>query len=366
MRADLSPRRSLSRFALAAALIPLSARAASAAQPAFGDLGAIGAAGAALGAAVRAYVQGPGLQAQAAAASRDVDLTAQWGDLSGRNQQDVGSCHDFGAVAVLEAAYFRRYGRRVRLSEEDLFVRRTVLSGHIYGDFCRSGKCALDEGDDIAGDIRYALDHGVLTGGSYQEFLTRYRRYREAEVLTMEGLQRRRDEQGWLDKLLYDPRAHWKRLQTETSSKRLLRQVLLGRDRDSGSARAKVKAEFAGFRLRTRSFVPIEGPTAAKIGPGGCRMLGGIRRDLLSAELAAGRPVGVSISLSGLAAWGQADPRKKARHAFVLLGYSGKAGERVFHSLNSWGGQNPDVPEDQLCRIYAVNTVLAPGERATF
>ena len=359
-------------LALAFTLLPLFSGPARAADPDYSAIGGGAAAGAAIG-AMRGLAQGAGRQQQAAAAvaaaaapKTDVSHLDQFADPSDRSQGDVGSCHAFGSVAVIEAAYFRRYGRHIRLAEEDLFLQRTVLSGDVYDDFCSTGKCELSEGNDTAADIRYALDHGVLSGSSYQQFVTRYLSYRAAEQRTLQGIQRMRDEQGWLERLLYDPRDHWRELQTNAQSKRLLSNYLEGRDRNSDTERARVKGELAGFTLKTKSFTFIGGSDATKLTSAQCKAQGADQRAALSSELAGGRPVAVSMSLSGLAAWGQTDTSKHANHAFMLLGYTDAGGKRTFHSRNSWAGQNPDVPEDQLCRIYGIYTVLAPGETSQF
>lgn len=357
-------------LALAFMLLPLFSGSAPAADSDSSAVGGGAAAGAVLG-AMRGLAQTAGPRAQAAAAAeaaqaaRGVDLKAQFADPSDRDQGAVGSCHAFGSVAVIEAAYFRRYGRHIRLSEEDLFLQRTVLSGDVYDQFCSNGKCELSEGNDPAVDIRYALEHGVLSGTAYQHFVTRYLSYRAAEQRTLQGIQRMRDEQGWLERLLYDPREHWKELQTNALSKRLLSNYLEGRDRNSDAERARVKNELSGLTLKTKSFAFIGGSDAAKLTSAQCREKGLAQRHALSAEMNAGRPVAISMSLSGLPAWGQTDASKHANHAFMLLGYSDAGGKRTFHSRNSWGGQNPDVPEDQLCRVYGIDSVLGPGENSS-
>jgi hypothetical protein len=265
-----------------------------------------------------------------------------------------------------QAGAGRRYGRHIHLAEEDLFLRRTVLSGDVYSDFCSSGKCELSEGNDPEGDIAYALNNGVLSGDSYQQFVKRYVGYRSAEQKTLEGIQKMRDEQGWLEKLLYDPREHWKELQTNAQSKKLLSDYLEGRDRNSDAERAKIKSELAGFTVKSKSFPFIGGADANKLTDAQCREKGEAQIEALTAELRAGRPVVVSMSLSGLPAWGQTDKSKHANHAFMMLGFEDKDGKRVFRSRNSWGGDNPDVPAYQLCRVYGMSTMLAPGESAKF
>ena len=72
------------------------------------------------------------------------------------------------------------------------------------------------------------------------------------------------------------------------------------------------------------------------------------------------------MSLSGLTAWGQTDSTSDAYHAFMIVGYDSSDTGVIFHTRNSWGGTNPDIPDNQTCRIYAVNSVLVPGEKENF
>jgi len=350
-----------SRFVALAVLAVLAANAPAQTPADFGAAAGELAAAAAGARAAAAKAATP----QAAEAAGAVDLRAQFADPADRQQGGVGSCHVFSSIGALEAAYFRKYGKTIHLSEEDLFLRRQVLSGDVYADFCATGKCKLTEGGYPQQDIQYALDNGVLTGGSYAKFAARYLQYRSAEQKTMEGLQRMRDEQGWLEKLLYDPRAHWRELQTQPSAQQLISNYLQGRDPAAAAERAKVKDQLKGFAVKTKSFNAGDNDevkkTAAKCGADGAPQ----RRTILS-ELHANRPVVLSMNLIGLKAWGQTADSRDAYHAFVIVGVKTVDGKRVFSSRNSWGGDNPTVSEDELCRVYGITTVLIPGETATF
>lgn len=303
--------------------------------------------------------------APAPGAAQKVDLLPQFADPSTRNQCSIGSCHAFGSVAVLEAAYFRNYNEHISIAEQDVFLRRTVLSGDVYRDFCASGKCEMTEGNDPAGDIRYVLDHGALTGGSYSRFADRYVKYREAEQKTMEGIQKGYEKMGWLEKLFYDPRKHWKELSTSDSSKKILTDMLQGRGSAESTERGEIKRKFAGFRLRTKSDFDWK-PEHKALAPKDCQARGAGQRAALKAELDARRPVCVSMSLSGLTAWGQTDQTRDAYHAFMIIGYDATPAGLVFRTRNSWGGTNPDIPETETCRIYVVDTVLTPSEKESF
>ena len=302
---------------------------------------------------------------KAAEASRPIDLGEQFADPAARNQEAVGSCHIFSSIGTLEAAYFRRHGKHVRFSEEDLFLRRQVLSGAVYDGFCAGGKCELSEGGHPSQDIQYALDNGVLTGGSYAAFVTRYVKYRAAEQKTMEGLQKMRDQQGWLEKLLYDPRAHWRELQTQSGAAKLISDYLGGRDPGAAAERARIKGELSGMRVAVKWY-DAGGNDEVKKSAAQCRGDSAAQRVMLLSELRLGRPVAVSMNLIGLTAWGQTEKSRDAYHAFMIVGVKTAGGKRVFASRNSWGGDNPDVSEDALCRVYGITTVLNPGESTKF
>jgi len=296
---------------------------------------------------------------------KKVDLLPQFADPSTRNQCSIGSCHAFGSVAVLEAAYFRNYKEHVSISEQDVFLRRTVLSGDVYRSFCAGGACKMSEGNDPAGDIRYVLENGALSGGSYSTFAERYVKYRDAEQRTMAGFKKQYEESSWIQKLLYDPRQHWKELSTTAESTRLLSDMLQGRGSSVSAERGKLKAKLAGFKLRSKDDFGFKSEHKA-LAPADCLARGAAQLAALKGELDAQRPVCVSMSLSGLTAWGQTDATRDAYHAFMIVGYDATDAGLVFHTRNSWGGTNPDVKDNESCRIYVVDSVLAPGENASF
>ncbi|MBI3550905.1 MAG: hypothetical protein HY077_00180 [Elusimicrobia bacterium] len=292
-----------------------------------------------------------------------VDTMTQFPDPAERRQCGVGACHAFSSISILEAAYFRAHGERVTLSEADVFVRRTVLSKRLYDEFCATGKCELSEGNDVAGDIQFALDNGVATSLNYKDFSERYLRYRKAEQATLAGLEREYQKMSWLEKLLYDPRAHWAELQQQPRAKRILSDLLTGRDPKLDAERAQIKKKLAGFKLKSQSFDYL-GEKAKRTSPADCAKNASKQKAAIIGELKAQRPVSVSMSLVGLKEWRSEKDKDDANHAFTIVAYRDEPKEGLrFETRNSWGGDNPEVPETKLCRIYSVVTVRTPVDK---
>lgn len=65
-----------------------------------------------------------------------------------QDQGQCGSCTAFGLTGVIEALYFQKYGKHVKLSERDLF-------------FCSGGSC--ERGNTMEAPLNYARDTGVAT-----------------------------------------------------------------------------------------------------------------------------------------------------------------------------------------------------------
>lgn len=296
--------------------------------------------------------------------TKEVNHLPQFADPSDRSQCQVGSCHAFSSIAVLEAAYKRAYGVHIRFSEADIFIRRTVLSGDVYRSFCAEGKCELSEGNDVYGDIDYALKNGVATSIQYTEFYDRYKKYRAAEEKTLEGIEAGRKKMSWLELLFYDPRTHWAELQKESS--KITEAFLRGRDGKIDQERADAKGKLGKMALKEKRFKYLgdDGPKKKKEE---CRSEGADQGRTITGELDSGRPTAISMTLKGIAAWGTAGSTDHANHAFTIVGYKAEEGKPVvYRTRNSWGGDNPDVQEDELCRVYSVITVLVPGEKAAF
>jgi hypothetical protein len=292
-----------------------------------------------------------------------VDTMPQFPDPAQRNQCSVGSCHAFSSVSILEAAYFRAHGEHVALSEADVFIRRTVLSKDLYNKFCATGKCELSEGNDVAGDINYALDNGVATSLKYKDFVDRYVRYRDAEQKTLEGLEKDYQSQPWYVKLLYNPRTHWAELQQEPTAKKIIARFLSGNDPALDAERAKIKAKISGFKVKSQSFDYL-GQKAKTTSTEDCAKTAAKQKAAILGELTAERPVSVSMSLAGLKEWGQEDAKDDANHAFSLVAFRDDPKEGLrFETRNSWGGDNPEVPLTKLCRVYSVVTVRTPADK---
>lgn len=98
-----------------------------------------------------------------------------------------------------------------------------------------------------------------------------------------------------------------------------------------------------------------------------CRMDGAEQERFIDGELLRGRPVAVSMALDGLGDWGQTTPTGgdgRAYHAFIIKGMRvWPDGTKYYSTRNSWGGIDPMVEADHLCRVIAVESLVLPGER---
>lgn len=312
-----------------------------------------------------------GPPASPAATPAEVDLSYQFPDEPNRNQVSVGACSIFATVALMEAAYFRQYGRRLILAEGDLFVNATIRAGRpgmanlIEFNFHDGGELYMLEGNDEVRVLRYALDHGLATGYSWRALLDRYLDYRR-DVLDDAAFVEKLDRDGtWLSRYLskeyLSPRQAYLDAFKTGEADRALQMFLTQRDWTAlQSERASTKDNFAGFTPKTWSFRPDGRGWKT---PASCGTDVAFRRSLLVENLASAQPVMVGMDVAGMAAWDSADSRR-AGHAFVVTGYRRESDSRfVFLTRNSWGGDNPEVREDELCRIMSMTTLRAPKDR---
>lgn len=65
-----------------------------------------------------------------------------------QDQGQCGSCTAFGLTGVIEARYFQKYSKQIKLSEKDLF-------------FCSGGKC--NDGNTMEAPLNYAQNNGIAT-----------------------------------------------------------------------------------------------------------------------------------------------------------------------------------------------------------
>ncbi|MDD5657968.1 MAG: C1 family peptidase, partial [Elusimicrobia bacterium] len=125
---------------------------------------------------------------QTAGVPKSVDVSNQFPDPPYRNQEDVGSCHIFAGVALLEAALFRHSGKCVRLSEADLFIQSKVSKGQLWEDFVKGKDDMIQEGADPVIDLHIALEQGVASTLAYDDFYERYKPYRDKVEAVVDGV----------------------------------------------------------------------------------------------------------------------------------------------------------------------------------
>jgi hypothetical protein len=312
-------------------------------------------------------------------AEADKDLGRLFLDDPKRNQKRVGSCHTFASVAVLEAAFCRKYKKRIRFSEADLFYRFKLQGNQTFEDYSRSleayargeGSCGarVVEGADPTRELPFAIKDGVALRWTYEKFIRSYipvsNQMREADKKTLDN-SRAYDNMNSLERCFFwvitgktNTAEYVCKLNAPMVDKSMaeLRKTAAGLEKE----RADYKGKLKGFTVLYRKF-PLASPVVQE-DAGKCRAFGADAWDAIMAELRVDRPVSVGMELKGLAEWGGFQGLAHALHAFTITGFS-ERGE-VFHTRNSWDGKNPDVKRDQLCRVIQVASVLGPDEKPT-
>lgn len=256
-----------------------------------------------------------------------VDLSGQFID-GPREQGDIGSCHAFTAVALIEAAYFRQYGRHTRLSEADLHVRRLLLPA--------LPRLRSVEGSLLRPEIRYALDGGVMPGDHYAAFARRYAEFKKRFFKFLDG--------------------------RNSVGEELLPESLTP---EAESERERVRSEISGFTVGGEPFRKFAGATARsaiKDGAVNCNH----RRvaAMIERQLNAGRPVGLGLNRGWAKSpvWRQNSKGSNA-HYFIVKGYDRAESGLVFHTRNTWTqaeGGSPDISGEDLCEVFGMSWVHAP------
>lgn len=277
------------------------------------------------------------------------NLSDQFPDPPERQQCEVGSCHAFAGVAVLEAAYFRAYKEHVRFSEADVFFRNTVLKEK-YRTALRPG-----EGGSTLEDVKFAIENGVLAGGDYVTFVERYLEWKGKRMAEGAEAYSRSEARSKLANFIHDPRRQWLRRQNRKRMEDLYAEMLLSSDvEELEKQRGLYKAKLGALKAHELSgYVETGFGGFGDPGPE-CEKKGAVHGMTIKKELDAGRPVAVGMALHTVEGWGG-----NWFHAFAITGYRS---DGSLLTRNSAGGNNPDVLPDQLCFLRQIVTVLAPGE----
>ncbi len=257
-----------------------------------------------------------------------VDLSHQF-EPGRRWQGGLNSCHAFVAVALIESAYYRTYGKTIRLSEADLFVATNALPAF---PFLRAF-----EGGLARPDLRRALDRGVLPGDHYPALEERW-----------DGFKKR----------------FFKFLDSRASvAAELLPESLTPEAEES---RAKIKTEIASFAVGGESFFSFLGANARSIlkkDRVGCAVKR--RERMLTRQLDAGRPVAVGLHTGWTAdpVWRREAEGKGESHYFVVVGYERTDAGVVFKTRNTWkSGIDPDLSGKDLCEVYGMTWLRSPAD----
>ena len=277
----------------------------------------------------------------------DVDLGRQFPVLE-KSQQNIGSCHAFASVGLLEAALYRGYHAHIELSEADLFIGNTLGSAEAYAKARKAGR--LNEGNYVDRDLRFALDHGLATEATfdYGRMSPRYGAYREAVSYFSDKFRQDDARRDWIQRTFFKSESEqWLQAQLNPQALQNKERMLNGVQSRIPIAdeRALMKEAFAAFRIRKMDAATMRAP-----------------EEELNWWLDRKVPVSVSIDLGGLPNWG--DFPKGSWHGIIIEGYRfDPDGSLVYKTRNSWGmGRSPDVPGMAVDSIREMNIVIAPGD----
>lgn len=334
-----------------------------------------------------------------------VDLSGQFPTAADRSQGDTGTCHVFASISLLEAALFRRHGLRHPLSEADLFVRQIIMKPGYYSQVQKvltadpgaKAVYALVEGGSVLEDARFAIANGAVKqqNAPWKDFEARYAAFeaqqlakigKEAAVVQMTGsaLKDLKEDRArpapavGSDNIENIRQAHLQRVETRVAGINLearrgfaafLSQIegktaaeaekpLLGDSPKLVEDRRAYKALLYKFTAAPWDFAVASSTNTEPR----CLALGADRKKALLASFMKGIPVSVNMDLDGLPEWGSFKGR--SLHAFTATGYvTDKEGGLVLKTRNSWGGDNPDIPEKRFCRISRIVVVRTDQEK---
>jgi hypothetical protein len=384
-------------MAAAVAAAALAAGAAWASNSAEMDFSAAQASLSGIGAAaqgLRSASKAPAKAPEFSLARGGVNLDGQFVPDKPHNQGQIGSCHDFAAVALVEAAYYRRYKVHLPLSEADMFAQGQIATGKIYNQasvYQGAGgglQCALGEGGWEDQDVALILRRGILpltrlSCSPYGKMAACYEKQIQKPV-----------QDAMLNLAVNVPvaSASGHVLPKVKGGKALDKMKILaaqleGAAPDADQRRLAVKQSLKGFKqvtqyyyqgMKRNGFDNRFYDQLRAMTPAQCEAAGEKQGKYIVSELNKGRPVMVGFALRGDKQWGFLDtePNSPAKdtygHAFLITGYTSKGGLPVFRTYNSWAKVvrnkvqqiNPPVLANQLCRVMQADSLLTPEEAA--
>lgn len=130
--------------------------------------------------------------------------------------------------------------------------------------------------------------------------------------------------------------------------------LLLGTNPQLAKDRQVIKTLLTNFHPPLEVVFPADPP---------CQAGGPDRKAAILSVLRKHIPVSVSMDVGKLPNWDYGVHPRGSWHAFTITGFKADAGGKVvLKSRNSWGGDNPDVPEADFCRIASILKVLTDQE----
>ncbi len=263
-----------------------------------------------------------------------IDLQCQFPTES-TDQHDVGSCHAFAAIALMEAAYFRQYGEHVKFSEADLLVRNTILTPLYYHKYNIQSDVEVFEGNRIFGDIGGMLKNGVSRQKTYEEFMIHYPKYRNDEIAMLSWLKSQPAIMRWF--------VNPAKAMEYTKNDRQMQ--LLGKKFDYERHEFKEKIKNFEIKITTYAAYSLDNLTREQ-----CKAAGIKQKNFIISELKAGRPVVIGyVALEG-------------EHGVVIDGMR-KVANLTYFTLRNSNKVDKYLQDTEFCTICEITSLITPSDK---
>ena len=285
-----------------------------------------------------------------------------------RNQNNIQNCSIFSATALYEAELKINYNITLPLSEADAFVQsRMAHTLHFLGPTFRQHwdesdpKNYIDETNSIYSDLLNLQQTGMVPQFyvPYQEFCNNFDGVTENVINQVQTV---------FSNCQMDNSNPESSISEFQKAKELIRTFFSNTNFehllypsvtfDLTSTRNLLKNTFASFIPIKEVFSSPAESDQLRSDHSKCQELSSTIFNQISSILCMGHPVAVMMNISHYPRLNKAN-HDNLYHALVITGLQkNEEGKYMFQTRNSWGGFNPSIPTEDLCRITSMQYFL--------